>query len=92
LPSAAVVKYSLTTILLQLPFIKDVLQVQADVLFGGLEQFGHGRLIQPDAFLLQANLDARPAVLSNPQLAISTCLIRGKLLQEILAPMAHVPQ
>lgn len=47
----------------QLPFLEDVLDVQADVLLGGLEQLRHLNLIQPDRAVLGVQLDFRLSVL-----------------------------
>lgn len=47
----------------QLPLLEDVLDVQADVLLGGLEQLRHLSLIQPDRAVLGVQLDFRLSVL-----------------------------
>jgi len=48
----------------QLSFGKDVLQVQGDVLLGGIEEFRHFELGQPDGLLMCPQLDVALAVVA----------------------------
>jgi len=48
---------------LQLPFVVDVADVQADVLLRGLEQVRHVLLGEPDGFALEAHVDLQLPVL-----------------------------
>jgi hypothetical protein len=48
---------------LQFAFVVNVLQVQADVLLGRMEQVGHVLLRQPDGFAFQSDFDLSLTIL-----------------------------
>jgi hypothetical protein len=48
---------------IKLSFGVDVLDVEADVLLGGLEQLSHGLLGQPHGLAVEADVDLEPASL-----------------------------
>ena len=47
---------------IQLPVREEVFQVQGDILLGGIEEFRHLKLRQPNGLILGAELDLAPAV------------------------------